>query len=390
MRIALTTYALHIGGMETFIFSLAEGLVRAGHEVHIISTDERGAWFGRSREVGLQAHFVDGGARRSRAARARGVGRFLVSNGFDAVINNFSWFVQASFGMLPAETVTVSVIHNSVEAVVSLSCANALACQAFVAPSPATVGLARSRVPAEKVHLIHHGVEILESPPQPKAHSELRVVFCGRLDHTQKGILLLPKIIRRVSDAGVGIRLEVIGEGPDRERLTRFICQAGVSHYVEILGDMNHEQSLERIRQSDALILPSFFEGLPFVPLEAMANGSVPVVSLLPGITDWTVDDAISGFLVPPGDATGYGDALIRLGRDSELRRRMSLAAWESARDRFSVTTMVDSYLALLERLKSQPRRPNGLPALAPDLLDWKDHIPNPLRRTLGRLHRLV
>jgi glycosyltransferase involved in cell wall biosynthesis len=388
MRIALTTYALHVGGLETFIFSLARGLVRAGHEVHIVATDERGAWYGRAFQAGLQVHFVDGGARKSRATRARGVGRFLASNEFDAVINNFSWSVQASFGMLPAKTVTISVIHNSAEAVISLSCANVPACQAFVAPSPATVDLARSRVPPEKVHLVQHGVEILESPPQPKSHSELRVVFCGRLDHTQKGILQLPEIIRRVCDSGVGIRLEVIGEGPDRERLARLIHEVGVAHHVEILGALDHEQSLQRIRQADAVILPSLFEGLPLVPLEAMANGSVPVVSSLPGITDWIVGDAVSGFLVPPRDVTRYGDVLIRLGRDPGLRRRMSLAAWETARDRFSVTTMVVRYLDLLERLRRQPQRRTSLPALAPDVVHWKDRIPDPLRHALGRLRR--
>jgi glycosyltransferase involved in cell wall biosynthesis len=390
MRVALTTYALHVGGMETCILSLAEGFVRAGHEVHIVTTDERGAWFARSDEVGAQAHFIDGGVRKSRASRARTIGRFLAKGGFDAVINSASWFVQASLGMLPAETATVSVIHNSSEAVVSLACLNARACQALVAPSPATVDLARSRVSREKVHLIQYGVDILESPPPARAESELRVVFCGRIDHSQKGVLLLPEIVRQVSGSGVSIRLEVIGGGPDIEKLTRLIEEAGVSHQVELVGPLSHARSLDKIRAADALILPSFFEGLPFVPLEAMANGAIPVISLLPGITDWMVEDRASGFLLAPGDVQGFSDALVVLGRDPELRQRMSRAAWERAREHFSVARMVNSYLLLVEELRSQPRRKTDVPALAPDMVQWKDRIPFPLRHAGGRLLRMV
>lgn len=391
MRIALTTYALHIGGLETFVLSLAGGLVRAGHEVHIIATDERGAWFGRTRQVGAQAHFIDGVTRESRVAHARAVGQFLAAMGFDVVINNASWFVQASFGMLPVRTSTVSVIHNSAESVIALSCANPSACDAFVAPSPATFDLARLRVPDPgKVHLIRHGVEVLSIPPGPRDGDALAVVFCGRLEQAQKGVLLLPSVIRQVSDSGVGIGLEIIGDGPDREALTQLIHEVGVSRHVQVLGPLSHGESLERIREADALILPSFFEGLPFVPLEAMAGGSIPVLSSLPGVTDWIVRDGVSGFLVAPGDTEGFAEALLRLGRDMELRRRMSLAAWEAARECFALTTMVDTYLTLLRGLQGQPRTRKDLPSLAPNMIDWKDWIPHPLRRRLGGLRRLA
>lgn len=386
MKIALTAYALHIGGLETFIFSLARGLVLSGHEVHVVTTDAQGAWFEGMREAGAQPHFIDGAARRSRASHARAVGHYLADAGFDAVINNFSWFVQASLGMLPPETAAVSVIHNSAEEVVSLSCANIAACQAVVAPSPATAELARARVPHhEKVHLIRHGVAISSSPPPRQEALELRVVYCGRLEHRQKGVFLLPEIIRRVSDSGINIHLEVIGDGPDRDKLTGLFQEAGLSSCVEVHGVMNHDQSIERIRQADALILPSFFEGLPLVPLEAMANGSVPVVSLLPGITDFIVGDERSGFLVPPGNAAGFSEALVRLGKDPGLRRSMSVAAWARAQECFSEARMVSDYLALLEKLRSAPPRRAGAGPLAPDMVHWKHWIPSPWLRQMDR-----
>jgi hypothetical protein len=121
-----------------------------------------------------------------------------------------------------------------------------------------------------------------------------------------------------------------------------------------------------------------------------MALGSIPVVSLLPGITDRVVQDGISGLLAPPGDAAAFSQALVRLSRDPELRRRMSLAAWETARRRFSLAKMARRYLGLLEELKCHPRPRKNLSALAPDMVCWKDRIPNPVRCRLGQLFRLV
>lgn len=391
MRIALTTYALHIGGMETFILSLAEGLLDAGHETEIITTDEAGLWFRRAREVGAPAHCVDGLQRTSRAAHALHVGRFLAARGFDAVINNNSWFVQASLGALPNTVATISVIHNAVGTVVWLACANEPACDAFVAVSQATFELARARMSAhEKIHLIPSGVVVPAGPPQARNNKALTVAFCGRLEHTQKGIFLLPDILKRSLDAGVTVSLEVIGDGPDREELARLVAEKDVSAQVHARGALTHPEALELIRQADILILPSFHEGLPLVLLEAMALGSVPVASLLPGITDSAVQDGISGLLARPGDVEAFSHALVRLGRDPQLRRRMSLAAWETALERFSVTKMVDGYLDLLEQIKCHPRARTGLEPLAPDMVGWKDRIPNPLRRRLGQSRRLV
>jgi glycosyltransferase involved in cell wall biosynthesis len=391
MKIALTTYGLHVGGVETFMFSLADGLLRAGHETEIIVTDEAGPWFGRAREVGANAHFIRGLQRSSRAAHARRAGRFLAAGGFDAVINNNSWFVQASLGVLLPTTATVSVIHNAVEEVISLSCANERACDAFVAVSRATFDLARARVstPA-KIHLITHGIAVPSVPPPARNNTTLAIVYCGRLEQKQKNILILPDVLRRTLLAGVTATIEVIGDGPDRELFASLVVEKGLSAQINSRGALTHEEALERIRQADALILPSFHEGLPMVLLEAMALGAVPVLSLLPGITDCAVRDGVSGLLALPGDVAGFAHALVRLGRDPDLRRRMSLAAWKAARDSFSVKTMVESYLSLLEQLRGQPRRIPALPPLAPDMVGWKDYIPNPLRRAFVRLRKAV
>lgn len=389
MKIALTTSTLQIGGMETVIFALAKGLLEAGHEVEIITTDEQGPWFGRAREVGAQAHFINGLQHRSRAAHARRVSRFLMTRGFDTIINNNSWFVQATLSALPNTVATISVIHNAVEPIVSLACSNEGACDALVAISEATSRMARDRVCAhEKIHLIPNGVAVPGIPPQARSANALKVTYCGRLEHAQKGIFLLPDILGRTLNSGVAVTLEVIGDGPDRDQFARLVAEKGVSAHVRTHGALPHSQTLGLIQQADVLILPSFYEGLPIVLLEAMALGAVPVASLLPGITDFVIKHGISGWLAQPGDAEAFSQALVDLSRDPELRWRMLLAAWETVQDRFSMEKMIHGYLNLLEELKHKPPRQKALPLLALDMVAWKDWIPNPVRQRLGQVRR--
>jgi len=391
-KMALTTYAMNVGGLEMFILTLAAGLVREGHDVDIIATDDRGEWFSRIGEVGAQAHFLEGLAGTSRARHARRVGSFLRARRYAVVINNGSWFVQAALGMLDSSTVALSVVHNSFASIMSTACSNERACNAFIAPSQGTYeGARRLLSDPKKLHLIPHGVAVPDSLPERSASSdELRVVYCGRLDHRQKGVLLLPDIIKALVDCGVRARCEVVGGGPDLERLTRLIAQRDLTPLFKLCGELEHSAALERVRQAAVFLMPSFFEGLPLSLLEAMANGCAPVASLLPGITDWVVQHDVSGFLVPPGDVEGFRLALVRLGQDRALLDRMRLAAWETARERFRAQRMIDDYVALIRSLAVQPLSRHHIPRLAPDLVEVKDRLPNPWRRALGQCRRLV
>ena len=57
--------------------------------------------------------------------------------------------------------------------------------------------------------------------------------------------------------------------------------------YVEFLGRLNHQQLAEELNASDIFILPSFYEGLPLVLIEAMACGLRAICTDLPGIKPW-------------------------------------------------------------------------------------------------------
>jgi glycosyltransferase involved in cell wall biosynthesis len=114
----------------------------------------------------------------------------------------------------------------------------------------------------------------------------------------------------------------------------------------------------------DLFVLASWREGLSRAAIEAAAMGRPLVLTDIRGCRE-VVRDGVEGFLVPPRDARGLGDALVRLLGDPELRARMGSAARARAVERFDeervTDIIVDSYRRLLSRNGARPGAPKPL-----------------------------
>ncbi len=92
-------------------------------------------------------------------------------------------------------------------------------------------------------------------------------------------------------------------------------------------------------KQCYAFVLPSYHEGMPRTVLEAMAVGRPIVTTDAPGCRD-SIEDGVSGFLVPVGDASAVAEKLIALIEDRPLAEKMGKAARARAKDTFDVHTV--------------------------------------------------
>lgn len=92
------------------------------------------------------------------------------------------------------------------------------------------------------------------------------------------------------------------------------------------------------------------WEGLLDTVLEAMASGLPVVTTDAPGCRE-TIDEGVSGFLVPVRDVNSLVDRLDRLIRDPALRERLGRAGREKAVREFSVEKIVDQHMALYEEI---------------------------------------
>jgi glycosyltransferase involved in cell wall biosynthesis len=100
----------------------------------------------------------------------------------------------------------------------------------------------------------------------------------------------------------------------------------------------------------DIVVLPSLWEGMPNVLLEAMAAGRPIVATNLPGIEEM-VQDGTSAVLCEPGRSGALADAIMRLMDDPDLACRLARTAQQDVRRRFDIARTVAATQSLYERL---------------------------------------
>lgn len=113
------------------------------------------------------------------------------------------------------------------------------------------------------------------------------LVYAGKLNKA-KGLLSLIKAVDKLQDYNEKIRLTIVGAGNKVTEIEEIYRAAEKSkHEVIFTGAVSQGTLAKIFRESDIFILPSFYEGLPLVLLEALASGLKVVTTDLPGVRDW-------------------------------------------------------------------------------------------------------
>ena len=188
-------------------------------------------------------------------------------------------------------------------------------------------------VEEDRLHVVPPGVNpaLFGGPfadPFPRI-GRPRVVFAGRLA-PQKGVRTLIEAARLLKTPGVQVLL--VGDGPQRSTLERDVRRLAVGDMVHLLGFVPHERVPAVLSHADLLVLPSLYEELGTVLLEAMWVGLPIVASRTGGIPD-IIDEGVNGVLVSPGDPEALAGAIDRLLAEPDLARRLGAAARKRARD---------------------------------------------------------
>ena len=173
-----------------------------------------------------------------------------------------------------------------------------------------------------------------------------RVLFVGRLAR-QKGVRVLAEAATLLRTCGA--QLVVAGDGPDRAAFEATVRAAGAQDHVHVLGFRPHDQVPALLAHADVFVLPSIYEELGSVLLEAMQAG-LPIVASRTGGVPETLGDA--ALLVPPGDAAALAGAVDGLLADPAGRGALAVRAharahafdWEGLADR-----VLDVYLRALD-----------------------------------------
>ena len=208
----------------------------------------------------------------------------------------------------------------------------------------------------ERIVTIPNAIE--SKPLVPSSTMEIRqslgipenvplVGFIGRL-WPQKRVqdLIWAADILRMS--GWNFRVVIVGDGPRRVSLKRFADAIEIMPIIHFVG--HRDDAAEIMRALDMLVLPSKFEGLPNVALEAMMEGKPVVATRIPG-TDEVVVDGLTGILVAPQQPLELARGIRQLLADPDRARQMGAAGRERALTHFSIERMIGTYQQLYDEL---------------------------------------
>ncbi len=186
----------------------------------------------------------------------------------------------------------------------------------------------------EKMHIVHCGIEH-ERYSRTNAPRGKRLVFVGRLAAV-KGVPVLLEALARLLRDDTEVSLTLVGDGPDREWIEARITELGLDQAVVITGYQSQDSVARHLAEADIFVLPSFAEGLPVVLMEAMASRLPVVTTRIAGVPE-LVEDGMSGFLVPAGDAESLAARLAELIANPAMRRRMGETGHAKVRAEFDV-----------------------------------------------------
>ena len=195
-------------------------------------------------------------------------------------------------------------------------------------------------LPAGSVRGVANGVPAAQpQPPAERLAAGPIVGALGRLTD-QKGFDALVRVLPALPDA----TLVLVGDGPERAALEALAAQLGVAERLVVTGWTT--EARRHLPSFDVFALPSLWEGMPLVILEAMHEG-LPVVASDVGSVAEAVRDGETGYVVAPGDEVTLRKRLAALLGDPALRRGMGERAHAVAAECFTAEAMARRYEAI-------------------------------------------
>ena len=353
--VSLVITDLDVGGAERAMVALATGLDRRRWLPNVIALDGEGALAGPLRSSGIVVECLGVDRRRParavrtlagalRRARPRLVQSFLfhanVASRLAASMAGRPWVVG---GLRVAER--QRRWHLTLDRLTIGLATGSVCVSEGVARFSREVG----RLDPNRLVVIPNGVD---PAPFDRARAIDRgsigvppvaflTIYVGRLD-PQKGLGFLLEAASKVAEARADWHLALVGDGPDREALrSRSDSHPLLKQRVHWLGRRDDVPAL--LKAADVLVLPSLWEGMPNVVLEAMAARLAVIGTAVEGTEDLVIPER-TGWLVPPRDPRALAGALLEAVDDPSRLRRFGEAARDRVEASFTPARVVEAY----------------------------------------------
>ncbi len=269
----------------------------------------------------------------------------------DVIISNYNALTQFILPFCKKKAKVLHILHNDTDDFYRIASINGKIVNGWIAPTKAIADNFNAYTNgkfSDKVSVISHGVESNEL--KARNNKRLEIVYAGVL-YEHKGVKQLPDIIRNLHNTNIDFHFTIIGGGVLSNWLSDKFKDSIQAGSIEMTGVIDHHKVYEIMSQADIFLYPTHLDAFGLVIAEAMMNGAIPIVTLLPGITDNLIDDGINGFLLNLNDSNGFANRILQLAKDDTILNQMREAAHTKAINKFSLDMMARNYIDYLDKI---------------------------------------
>jgi glycogen(starch) synthase len=265
-----------------------------------------------------------------------------------------AWAVDRVFKKLSTVPPFVVTQHGVLQPEDQFNVARTLMLRADVLTAVSQSVLESAAAFTQRTHgtlVIPNGVEEHDLIPRPNRFEPPFVLTCvGRL-RKEKGFDLAIAALAQVRARGLDASLLLIGQGGDRRDFEIAAAFHDMEPHVRFTGVLEQAETRRAIADSTLVLAPSRTrEGFSLVAAEAAMAGVPCIASRVGGLAE-TVQDGVTGILVPPEDASGLADAIAGVLTDRSRLQLLSANAQNTAGERFSMDKCAERYLKLYRDL---------------------------------------
>jgi len=156
-------------------------------------------------------------------------------------------------------------------------------------------------------------------------------------------------VIARQSKTSKHAKLVIVGDGPLYSELAALIAQLNLTNHVYLIGERNDIDKI--LPELNVYVMSSIAEGIPLAILEAMSAG-LPIISTLVGGIPELLENEKQGLLVPAQNSEKLANAMLWMLEHEDLAKNQGKINKEVVKNKFSINTMVNSYLKEYKGLK--------------------------------------
>ncbi|WP_121967710.1 glycosyltransferase family 4 protein [Leptolyngbya sp. BC1307] len=205
--------------------------------------------------------------------------------------------------------------------------------------------------PEQKIQTIPYFTSVIKPSPPPENSTPI-VLFVGRLTR-EKGLHHLLDALKITCDLGIDSRLEIVGDGHEREFFEQYAQELGLNNHCKFYGWLCRDEIQRCFHSCSIVAFPSVYpEAFGIVGIEAMMHERPVVAFDVGGVREW-LEDGVTGSIVPAKDSARLAAALGKLCTDSEYAAQMGKAGRAIALKQFSPKHHLSALTDLYRRISS-------------------------------------